>query len=522
MFASGRQLKRYQHEDLEKLLARENGLYTAARGPIIAYPTGLGKTPLMIAIVTSTMKSAAGPTLIIVPSGGVLQQWKSECKAFAPGLKISVQHPLFDAVRGTNLYEPAGPHYPLFCISWNRVILDEAHNIRNYETKRAKACFTMVEKARYAACLTATPAQNSFRDFYSYFKFLNITDYGLHNWGNFNAQIVLPLLAENSDPDPATALLTEVLLRHVIWQPKDLISLPSLQTHTVNVTLTPAERGLYRYIQSLRLGRSSYVQFTRERQVCDHGALVRMEVKPSELLLDGYDSDVEEPTTEDDLDGISSSMAALGVDKSSKGETEDPWQPVSEDGVRKWAFLLQETYRSSKMCTAIKILKEIRQRSGNEKTIVFSHFKEPLSILHGFLKEEGFSCVSYTGMMTIAERGEALSKISHNAKETVILMSLKSGSDGLNVAACNNVILLEPWWNPYVERQAIGRIHRLGQTRPSHVYRLLTPGTIEMQVRKKQLEKEASIDLLMGSFQDLKMEDMEEMLRATRDDTTDV
>ncbi|TFY66980.1 hypothetical protein EVG20_g4109 [Dentipellis fragilis] len=529
MFASSKQLKHYQYEDLEKLLDREDDLHATAKGHIIAYPTGLGKTPLIIALVTSTVKKATGPTLVIVPSVGIMRQWESECKTFAPELKICTYYKSkkpdasnlseLDLVIATYrqiLYQhgecmldktkdpqcPPCLTYPLFCVKWYRVVLDEAHGIRNHKTRSANACYAIVSQTKRAVCLTATPAQNSFMDFYSYFKFLSVSDYGLKNWADFRTKV-------------------EVLLRHVIWQPKELVNLPPLHTHVVDAVFAPEERSLYKFVQNMHHGRCAYVQLTRERQVCDHGSLVSLEVKPSDLLqVDGYDSDVGESAEEDPAD-LSSFMAALSINGLTE-DRNDPWQPVSADDAQKWAFVLNRSYRSAKMRAAIKILKEIRMRPGNEKTIVFSHFIDSLDILDGFLSNEGFSRAYYTGEMNSTERDAALHSINCKPECTVILMSFKCGSDGLNIVSCNNIILLEPWWNPYVERQAIGRIHRIGQTRPSHVYRLLVPGTIEMQVRRKQLEKEASIDLLMGSFQDLKLEDMEEMLREARDDATEI
>ncbi|KAA1466949.1 hypothetical protein DENSPDRAFT_847224 [Dentipellis sp. KUC8613] len=470
MFASDKQLKHYQHEDLEKPLNREDDHHSTAKGHIIAYPTGLGKTPLIIALVASTVKKATGPTLVIVPSVGIMRQWESECKKFAPDLKVRAYYK--SEKPGASTLNK----FSLVIATYRQILYQhgehEAHGVRNHETRRANACYAIVSQTKRVLCLTATPAQNSFRDLFSYFKLLDVSDEGLNNWPDFRTKVVRPLLAGQAECDHATALLTDVLFHHVVWRPKELIDLPPLHIHLVDTVFTPQERCFYKFIQNMHHGRCAYVQLTRERQghwqaaesvkiklpVCDHGSLVGLELKPSDLSqADGYDSDVGEPAKEDPGD-LSTAIAV-------------------------------RSYRSAKMRAAIRVLKEIRNRPGNEKTIVFSHFIDPLDILHDFLSDEGFSCAYYTGEMDSADRDAALYDIRCKPECTVILMSVKCGSDGLNIVSCNNMILLDPWWNPYVE---------------------------------KQPEKEASIDLLMGSFQDLKMEDIEGMLRVTRDDTTDV
>ncbi|KIP06728.1 hypothetical protein PHLGIDRAFT_72252, partial [Phlebiopsis gigantea 11061_1 CR5-6] len=87
---------------------------------------------------------------------------------------------------------------------------------------------------------------------------------------------------------------------------------------------------------------------------------------------------------------------------------------------------------------------------------------------------------SDTGDFTAGERSAVLHHVAKDRQCKVLLMTIQSGGTGLNITSCNNVIVLDPWWNPYLEEQAIGRVHRIGQTKPVHVYRIVAEDTIEM------------------------------------------
>ncbi|KAL0563722.1 hypothetical protein V5O48_018343 [Marasmius crinis-equi] len=110
-----------------------------------------------------------------------------------------------------------------------------------------------------------------------------------------------------------------------------------------------------------------------------------------------------------------------------------------------------------------------------------------LDVLQKFLV--GFNYTRYDGAMNKSERDRALEAVKKDPSVTVILMSLKAGGVGLNLAECNHVILADIWWNPAVEEQAIGRVHRIGQTRQVHVYRLVAKDTIETRILQLQEHK---------------------------------
>ncbi|KAF8748054.1 SNF2 family N-terminal domain [Rhizoctonia solani] len=135
----------------------------------------------------------------------------------------------------------------------------------------------------------------------------------------------------------------------------------------------------------------------------------------------------------------------------------------------------------------VALLEEIDDRSnGEDKTIVFSQFTTMLDLLEPFLKDADISFTRLDGSMLPKDREVALDKIRNSSRTKVILISFKAGSTGLNLTACNNVILVDLWWNPALEDQAFDRAHRLGQTKDVHIYKLTIAHTVEERILKLQ------------------------------------
>jgi len=154
------------------------------------------------------------------------------------------------------------------------------------------------------------------------------------------------------------------------------------------------------------------------------------------------------------------------------------------------------TRSSTKVNAILRILGEVRDRGEEEKTIVFSQFTTFLDLLEPYLRKAGFKYERYDGSMRPEQREYALSKVQQRKDKTVLLISFRAGSTGLNLTFCNHVILTEAWWNPALEDQAFDRAHRLGQTRETYIYKLSVTQTVderilEMQAKKRQLAESA-------------------------------
>eukprot|EP00933_Yihiella_yeosuensis_P042464 TRINITY_DN37055_c0_g1_i1.p1 TRINITY_DN37055_c0_g1~~TRINITY_DN37055_c0_g1_i1.p1 ORF type:complete len:1176 (-),score=294.54 TRINITY_DN37055_c0_g1_i1:157-3684(-) len=153
---------------------------------------------------------------------------------------------------------------------------------------------------------------------------------------------------------------------------------------------------------------------------------------------------------------------------------------------------------STKIEALIDEVSKMMQRDKTAKGIVFSQFGAMLEIIEFRMKSAGISCVVFRGGMTMQAREDALAAFNNDPSLKVILISLKAGGEGLNLQVANHVFLMDPWWNPACELQAIQRAHRIGQTKEVKAFRFICKDTIEEKIialqEKKQLVFDASID----------------------------
>ncbi len=132
------------------------------------------------------------------------------------------------------------------------------------------------------------------------------------------------------------------------------------------------------------------------------------------------------------------------------------------------------------------------------KALVFSQFTTMLQLLRKDLKALGIEALYLDGSLSSEEREIAVNAFQNSAESQAFLLSLKAGGVGLNLTAAEHVILLDPWWNDAVERQAIDRAHRIGQRRTLFVQRYLTPGTIEEKMLQLKARKNTQADELLS------------------------
>ncbi|KAF9523816.1 SNF2 family N-terminal domain-containing protein [Crepidotus variabilis] len=408
----------------------------------------------------------------------------------------------------------------LFGLKWWRVILDEAHNIKNVKTKGAIACCELDAKFRW--CLTGTPMQNNVTELYSLIKFLRVKP--LNNWDTFNMQIAKPV---NNGRGAAGAMrrLQVVLKAVMLRRRKDqllngevLIKLPKRTVDIVPCEFDPAEREFYDALESkmegviekimAKSGGNSYISvltlLLRLRQACNHPILVSsdykgdtdaLEPKPIEKGKDDQDPDAADLIAAFDRMGVTKKCRMCTVDLTPEIIGEGRWNTHCQDCVPlaiKAKKAESERPTSAKVRMVLKLLKEIGERpDSEEKTIIFSQFTSMLDLLEPFLKSEGIKFARYDGSMTPKDREASLTKIKSSLSTKVILISFKAGSTGLNLTACNNVILVDLWWNPALEDQAFDRAHRFGQTRDVFIYKLKIDKTVEDRILTLQDKKRA-------------------------------
>lgn len=176
---------------------------------------------------------------------------------------------------------------------------------------------------------------------------------------------------------------------------------------------------------------------------------------------------------------------------------------------------------STKMRMLIERLEESKQKDRETKSLVFSQWTSCLDIVQFHVENAGFKCCRLDGKMTIAERGKQIENFS-KPQNNVFLISLKAGGEGLNLVMASQVFLVDAWWNPAVEEQAIDRVHRIGQKKDVHIYRFKMLGTFEETVYKIADKKREVIAGTMGGDgvqtigrQKLKMGEILQLFRST-------
>ncbi|WVQ97656.1 hypothetical protein IAU59_004770 [Kwoniella sp. CBS 9459] len=570
-FAQGIKLMPHQVRGVKWMRNRESG---RKYGGILADDMGLGKTVQTLARIVegtaTTAEKKAGykaGTLIIAPLA-VMEQWASEVKTKTePGrLKVSTHHgpsrtksgktlEKFDVIITTfqtlasefGVYETAAQKRldadsdsdvdtgrkgagakkknkqaacALFEVKWLRVVIDEAQNIKNRNTRAAKAAVGL--KAKYRWCLTGTPIQNNVEELYSLFKFLRARP--LDDWDTFKERI--GNLVKNGQVKLAMKRLHIVLKAVMLRRTKDatidgkkILNLPGRTVQVTPCAFDAEERAFYDALEKkTELTFNKFVKngtamanytsvltlLLRLRQACVHPSLVTKSLSvDAEAIADGGTQPKEVTEAPDQADELADLLGGLGV---ASGKTcqmcfvklQDPSASHCEacaDIARQAEQKSKEADdglppTSAKIRMLLKLLSEIDERSASkEKTIVFSQFTSFLDLIEPFLKRYSIAYVRYDGSMRNDKRQESLEKIKNHPGTRVILISFKAGSTGLNLTCCNNVVLMDLWWNPALEDQAFDRAHRLGQKLDVNIFKLTIEETVEDRILTLQNNK---------------------------------
>lgn len=199
------------------------------------------------------------------------------------------------------------------------------------------------------------------------------------------------------------------------------------------------------------------------------------------------DSDSDSDTEEGDEGPKKKSLAQLRT-ASSRNKAEK----------KKYLRRLEKTwFPSTKITKTLEILQANEDRGQNEKTIIFSQFTSLLDLLEVPLVRKGWTHTRFDGSMDLKERNAAVTSFANDPECKIMLVSLKAGNSGLNLVAASHIIMFDPFWNPYIEDQAVDRAHRIGQVRDVFVHRLLIEGTVEDRIVTLQDQKR---ELISGAL----------------------
>ncbi len=461
-------------------------------GGLLADEMGLGKT--LQALLTLPNEG----TLIICPTS-VLSNWQNQIKEFRSQLSVNLYYGPKRRINhsaSVNLTTYGLLRSDMALLSqtqWNTVVVDESHLIKNPRSKTAQSLFML--KARFRIALSGTPVENHLSDLWSQFRFLNPTLLG--DYSDFDRKWLEPTrnqYLQKTDQSLAElkTLISPFLLRRRKTEIED--ELPPKIENTVLITLSEKEQHFYSTLEAatqIRLkGLEDEDPKTSPRTLLSAlEALLRLrQAACDQRLVPGST-----------LTAISDSIE----------DNEDP--DSFEASTRPEA-----STKLNFICDELRELKET-----GSKALVFSQWTSLLDLLEPELKQRKVEFLRIDGSTVnraaiIDEFQKPLDHASPSpsnsysgSSATVLLLSLKAGGVGLNLTAADHVFILDPWWNPAVEKQAMDRAHRIGQTKTVFVHRLIAKGTIEERILELQNRKtDLAENVLEGRDQVLTNQDI--------------
>ena len=415
-------------------------------GAVLADDMGLGKTVQATAMLVR--RAALGPQLVVMPTS-VEGNWIDELARFAPGLKVRVfradrelPEPLAGEVVLASYQLVARGAERMKQITWATLVLDEAQMVKNAAAKRAAVLAEL--DAQWRVALTGTPVENRLAELWS---IVNLVLPGLFgSWASFRERFAKPIEVER-DPAASERLrlrLGPFLLRRTKEQvatdlPPITEVVRSVQPSDEERQLLAAERA--RTIAELEAGKGRDAHGSQRLAIFAALTRLRQLACAPQLLMP--DSSVP-----------SSKLAAL-----------------------------RELVGSA--------------LAEGHRLLVFSQFTSLLDLVERDWEGTGWSWLRLDGSTPAMERRERVTRFQRGVGE-VFLLSLKAGGTGLNLTAASYVIHLDPWWNPAVEDQASDRAHRLGQTKPVTVYRLIAAGTVEEKILELHRQKRDLVDAVLA------------------------
>jgi hypothetical protein len=433
-------LRGYQREGLGWLeFLREFGF-----GGCLADDMGLGKTVQVLAMLASR-RGSGKPSIAVVPKS-LMFNWRREAARFVPELRVVEHHGssrVLDEIDGHDLVVTTYGTLvrdiaELRNVDFDYAILDEGQAIKNPRTETARAVRLL--RADHRLVLTGTPVENRLADLWSLFEFLNPGMLG-------GSDAFKQLGGREVADDGSRALLARALRPFILRRTKEQVArdLPAKNEHVIYCELEGAERKRYDELRA-------YYRATLLGLIDDKG-IESAQMHILEALL-----------------RLRQAACHPGlIDREQAGE------------------------KSAKLTALLEQLDEVV--AGGHKALVFSQFTTLLGIVKRHLDEANIRYEYLDGRTR--DRQAKVDRFQSDPDCPLFLISLKAGGVGLNLTAAEYVFLLDPWWNPAVESQAIDRTHRIGQSRAVFAYRLIGRDTIEEKVLALQAQKRHLADAII-------------------------
>jgi SNF2 family DNA or RNA helicase len=411
------------------------GLRELALPALLADDMGLGKT-------LQALCAVRGRTLVVAPTS-VVPNWAAEAARFRPALRASVYH------GPTRALDPSADltltSYALLrldadalcAVDWETVVLDESQAIKNADSQVARAAHRL--PGRFRIALTGTPIENRLAELWSQFQFLSRGWLGSQR--DFDERYARPIAA--GDADAAARLRARVKPFVLRRQKRDVApELPPRTESVLHVELAADERSVYDAIRAAARDdvAARYAEGGGAFQVLE--ALLRLRQAACDASL----------------------VPGARIERSAK----------------------------------LEVLRESLEEAVAEghKALVFSQWTSLLDRVEPVLRGSEIAFTRLDG--ATRDRAAVVAQFQSESGPPVLLVSLRAGGTGLNLTAADSVFILDPWWNPAVEEQAADRAHRIGQTRPVMIYRLVATDTVEERVLALQARKRALAEAALG------------------------
>ncbi|CAM2993368.1 ATP-dependent helicase [Chryseobacterium flavum] len=437
------ELRDYQHEGLNWL----NFLDSFNFGGCLADDMGLGKTLQIIAFILSQREKRGHTTNLVVVPTSLLFNWQDEIRKFAPSIKV-LQHHGSDRSKTTAHmvdYDVVITSYGILLSDiqflktfyFNYIFLDESQTIKNPDSERYKAARLLQSRNRIV--LTGTPIENNTFDLYSQLSFACPGLLGSKSY--FKDIYAIPI--DKFEYSKRAAELQQKIKPFILRRTKKQVAkeLPEKTETVIYCEMNAEQRRIY----------------------------------------DAYEKELREFIAANDEDELNkNSMHVL------TGLTR--LRQICNSPV-----LLKEGYSGEHSVKIEILMEQITGKSQDHKILVFSQFVGMLDLLKAELEKREIPFEYLTGQTR--DRGEKVNNFQNNENIRVFLISLKAGGIGLNLTQADYIYLIDPWWNPAAENQAIDRSYRIGQTKNVIAVRMICSNTVEekiltLQKRKKHLAQQ--------------------------------
>ena len=446
-----------------------NYLNSVKWGGILADDMGLGKTIQALSYMHHIKATNGKLKALVVCPTTLMYNWENEIKKFAPNLTYYIHHGSTrtrdniltnkaDVIITT--YGTLRSDIKMFIEpEFDYIVLDESQAIKNPGSKVTKAACLLRAKSRL--CLSGTPLQNNTFDIFAQMNFLNPGMLGTMEFFKQEFSVPIDKFGEKEQKEHLRKLLYPFILRRTKEQvAKDL----------------PEKTEMILFCEMEKEQRKIYEAFRNDFRDKILGVVDNQGMGKSHLTI---------------LQGLMKLRQICDSPAIMKDEEKYPNVSIKLD----------------------ELVREITENISNHKALVFSQFLGMLGLIREKLDELGIKYEYFDGSTSVNDRQKAIESFQNDETCRVFLISLKAGGVGLNLTAADYVYIVDPWWNPAVEQQAIDRTHRIGQTKNIFAYRMICRDTVEDKILKLQEKKKAlAADLITddsGFVKNLSREDLE-------------